>query len=201
MLDRVRLKDRPDARVTSATAGAHRIDQFTISEDEAKFHNLRCMVHGNWQDRVDPGKYTRLRRGGTIVMTDTPMELRSNRPAARCANGDVLIAGLGLGLLLDWIVDKPDVGSVTVIEKERDVIDMVAPAFPGVTVIHGDIHDAKKLLPKGKRFDFAWLDIWDNVPNGDDWEEIKKLRRSLCRRCTQTLAWREESARYGRSRA
>lgn len=38
--------------------------------------------------------------------------------------GDVLLSGLGFGILAQWIASKPEVKSVTVVEFSQDVVDM-----------------------------------------------------------------------------
>lgn len=79
----------PDGR-----KGPWTIDTFTISEEEARLQNLRCLMGGNAIMRVNAGTYRRLRhktRG--VVMSNTPMEIITNREAFRAATGRVLING------------------------------------------------------------------------------------------------------------
>ena len=49
---------------------------------------------------VPPGRYARLFVNGTMFMSDTPMERNTNYAVVRNAHGNVLIAGLGIGLRL-----------------------------------------------------------------------------------------------------
>ena len=58
------------------------------------------------------------------------------------AHGDVLIGGLGIGLIILAIQDNPEVHSITVIEKNQEVIDMVATQLPlneKVKIIQADV--------------------------------------------------------------
>ena len=93
-------------------------------------------------------------------MSDTRYEQLTNTEVVRRAHGDVLIAGLGIGMILTRILDKPEVESVTVIEKYQDVIDLVEPHYrnPKLTVICADIYDWKPA--KGTVFNCIYFDIW-----------------------------------------
>ena len=54
-------------------------------------------------------------------MSNTNMDFCCN------AYGDVLIGGLGIGMIILAIQDKSKVKSITVIEKNQEVIDIIAP--------------------------------------------------------------------------
>lgn len=53
-----------------------------------------------------------------VVMSDTPMEKHTNQEFLDAAHGDVLIAGLGIGLIVMPLLDDPEITSITVVEKE-----------------------------------------------------------------------------------
>lgn len=76
------------------------------------------------------------------------------------AKGRVLIAGLGLGLDLLSAECNNNVGSITVVEKERDVIDLVWPylVHNKTSVVHDDIFNY--LLYTDSIFDTIYLDIF-----------------------------------------
>jgi len=75
-------------------------------------------------------KFTRAMRGGTLVMSDTPAEMRDHRSAVWAAKGSCLLNGLGIGMVLKNILLKPEVTDVTVVEISQDLIDIVAPHYP-----------------------------------------------------------------------
>jgi spermidine synthase len=60
-----------------------------------------------------------------VIMSDSNYEKMANYNFIENVTGDVLIAGLGLGLIIKAIEDKSDVSSITVIEISPDIIDMV----------------------------------------------------------------------------
>jgi spermidine synthase len=74
------------------------------------------------------------------------------------------------------VLDKPEVESVTVIEKYQDVIDLVAPhyAHPKLTVICADIYEWTP--PKGTVYDTIYFDIWPNICT-DNLKDMEKLHR------------------------
>lgn len=121
-------------------------------------------------------KYTRLLIDGSVWMTDAEYECATNREIIRRAHGDVLIAGLGLGLILPPIICKRSVTSVTVVEMNADVIAVVGPYY---------LTSAKVIIAKGdifkwrtrRNFDVIYFDIFQNVPNSGDRPTIDHLKR------------------------
>jgi spermidine synthase len=124
-------------------------------------------------------------------MSDTLMEKSSNVGVINNASGHVLIAGLGIGLILPAILAKKEVLSVTVIEKYKEVIDLVEPhlhSLPGgekLHVIESDIFTWKPA--KGKKFDTIYFDIWPNVCT-DNLREMATLHRKYAR-CKTSDGW------------
>lgn len=145
-------------------------------------------------------KYTRLIVDGTLWMTDAEFECMTNLRVVEWAAGDVLIAGLGIGLILQPLLDSPDVKSVTVLERSADVIALVGPRYehPKLTIVEADAYTWK---PPATAYNLIYFDIWANVPNEDNKEEItalKKRYRPALKRCGKTLAWCEQYARRRR---
>ena len=59
-------------------------------------------------------------------MSDSKPDKESCEKYIYTARGDVLILGFGLGLIIVPIMNKPEVTSVTVLEIEPEVIELVA---------------------------------------------------------------------------
>ena len=68
--------------VPDGQSGDWRVETFTITPEKAAFSNMRASF-GRPLERVDAGTYKRLVRGGTVVMSNTPMEIATNRPIHR----------------------------------------------------------------------------------------------------------------------
>ena len=97
-----------------------------------------------------------------VIMSDSPMEKRSNERFVKKAKGDVLIAGLGIGMILLAIQDKPGVKTITIVEKDQTIIDKILPHIPinsKVKVIQGDIFKYKTKA----YFNTIYFDIWNNI--------------------------------------
>ena len=185
----------PDAfnRVPEGMCGEYRIEHFTVSQEQADRSRIRF-----WRDEYVPaGDYTRLMRGSTVVMSDTPMEVRTNWWIMNKAQGHVLINGLGIGMVLRAVLARNDVLAVTVVEISEEVISLVAPTFqddPRLTIIHADALEYQPA--RGQQFDCVWHDIWDYI-TADNLPEMRRLHRKYGRRAKQQASWcREQCERY-----
>lgn len=166
-------------RIPTGEAGRVRIEHYDVSEQEAELTKIRMfMGAGDW---VPPGRYCRLMVNGAMMMSDTPFEQNSNREFVRRAKGDVLVAGLGIGLVLVPVLAKELVTSVTVIEKHREVIELVQPHLhhDKLRVHLADIFTWRP--PRGAKWDTIYFDIWPDICV-DNLEEITKLKRKFARR-------------------
>jgi spermidine synthase len=168
--------------VPEGQKGLAKIEHFEVSKADAAFARIRSMAHPD--EYVEEGRYVRLYIGSTLMMTDTVMERGSNARVVHRSVGNVLIAGLGVGLILVPILAKKEVKSVTVVEKYRDVIDLVEPPLLKVKgskklkVVEADIFEWKP--EKGTKFDVIYFDIWPNICT-DALPEMAKLHRKFSR--------------------
>lgn len=192
--------------VPEGIKGVATVDHFEVSEEASKRTAMRF-----WRDEYVPtGVYARLTVNGTLMMTDTEMEWRTCAAAVYAANGDVLLGGLGIGMVLAGILQKPEVRSVTVVEKYQDVIDLVEaplrqniPEAQKLTIVCADILEWKP--PKGQTWDTLYFDIWPNVCE-DNLEDMTKLRRRFARRVNRENpkawvgCWEEGKLRYYKRR-
>lgn len=161
---------------------------YELSQFEAAKYNLAQAVGSTPEMVIQPGKYVRLLVGGELMMTDAPHEAHSNRDIIEGAKGNVLIAGLGLGMILIPILLKQKVKTVTVIEKSQGVIRLVGPrllawrehqgvigAKPApLTIVHGDIETWEPPLPL--KWDVIYLDIWPTIDTRN-LPQIARLKR------------------------
>lgn len=164
--------------------GEAKISRIEVTEDAAMWDNLRYIRDGNSIFCVDAGHYTRLVVGSELMMSDTPMERRTNRHFVQQATGHVFIAGLGLGLVIQALLNKEEVTKITVLEKSKDVIHLVAPKFQSnkLEIIEGDIFEW--LPSKGQTFDTIYFDIWATL----DQDLIKSEMNPLVRKFRKYLS-------------
>lgn len=184
------------------------ISKFTVDERDVGLMNLRAIRDGFPHRIIPPGTYTKLRhhtRG--IVMSDTPAESWENEIALKQARGTTLVAGLGLGFLLEAILRAGRVRDVLVIEIDPEVITMVGPRFASddrVRIVRGDFRKLDPTRPPKRIFgrglphiDFAWVDIWDKacVTNLDEMVDVRNRWAPHVRRmefwCEREL-WRSD---------
>jgi len=157
-------------------SGDWKVEKFTVSEEEAKFHNMRATFSFSDRGRpIKPGTYTRLMRNRTVIMSDTPAEIGDHIWFMQDAIGNVLLNGLGLGVVLNGVLLKEEVEQVIVNEISEDVIQLIAHNFKDkrVTINHANAFTWK---PDSVRFNFIWHDIWDNICE-DNLSEMKQLHR------------------------
>lgn len=163
--------------VPEGVSGVWKVERINLSAQDVQLTNMRALFQPGGRGYIPIGTYTRLMRDGEIIMSDTPDELRDLRNFVFIASGDILITGLGLGIMIENLLRKDTVSSVLVIEKSPDVIKLIYPHLRGqysdkAEVINGDAFTYKTQ----RSFDFAWHDIWDNIC-GDNITEMSKLRR------------------------
>ena len=151
--------------------GIATLRSFSISNEESKVYNLRALLNGNGGfDCVTAGQYVKLSVKNILMMSDTDMEKRTNYEFISNAKGDVMIAGLGIGLILHNLEKKVKTGevkSITVYEKYQDVIDLITPYYKHlpITVKCEDI--LNYLPPKEEIYDTIYFDIWPTIDTGN----------------------------------
>lgn len=185
------------SKIPDGVSGDWCVETFSVTEDDVKLHNMRAACNAS-HDYLNAGIYKRLMRGSSVVMTDTPYEYQLHREPIHKATGAVLINGLGLGVVLQAILDKPEVKEATVIEISEDVIKLVGPTFENdsrVTIICADALTWEP--PKGKRYNVVWHDIWNDIC-ADNLDEMIPLHRRYGRRCDWQGSWSRDECRYGR---
>ncbi len=138
------------------------------------------------------GEYTKLVMQGEVMMSDTKAEIRDHYEPVYAAKGNCLVAGLGLGVVVQGMLLKTEVTKVTVIEKSQDVIDLVADHYYNMfgrerlEIICADIFEWK--APKNVRYDVAWYDIWRDLCT-DNLSEMTKLHRKFGRKTDWQGSW------------
>lgn len=170
------------------TSGKAQIKHVGVSKADAAFSSIRAMRDGRGSVR-EGDVYAQLFVNGTMWMSDTHDERRDHNSALWRARGEVLIGGLGLGMVALGIALKPEVTKVTVIELNADVIALVEPHLRAALVAAGQ--DPNKLVlvcanvfewkpAKGQKFDTIWMDVWATLCT-EDLKEHAKVNRKFGR--------------------
>lgn len=158
------------------------LQKFEITEFNAKLHNFSQIRDFGWKSGtmmcIYPGKYVKLEVNGELMMSDTHMERKSNFDFIDNAKGDVMIAGLGIGLILHNIRNKVNSGeikSITIYEKYQDVIDLVSPYYNDMPITYKCQDILEYIPPKEEKYDTLYFDIWPTIDYEKNLPEIRLL--------------------------
>jgi hypothetical protein len=177
-------------------SGDWKISSFEVEEKEMS-QIISIIKTGR---SVPAGSYKRLTRKGTVVMSNTPDEIRDFKCFTNKAKGTVLINGLGIGCVVKVLLDNPLIERIFVIEKSEDVIKLVAPHFNDerLTIIHSCCFEY--LPPKGQIYDFVWHDIWDDICE-DNLNEMGTLHRKYARKTMWQDSWAKDLCKRQREKS
>lgn len=146
-----------------------KVGDFELSHYEIGENDWYAMLHG-----IPSGKFVRLIHRGEVVMSNTDMEKRTNSSFVINAHGNVLIGGLGIGLILLSVQDKEEVKQITVVEKNMEVIELVVGQLPlnsKVHIVHDDVFEYKPLF----KYNTIYMDIWNYINSDVYQREMKPL--------------------------
>lgn len=178
-----------DIPVPEGESGNFKVEYFEVSEEDAKLFNIRAMMSAGGRG-IEAGRYVKLKRGNTMVMSNTPAEIADHREFFFQAKGNILINGLGLGVCIFYLLQNKseEITSITVIEKEPDVINLISPYIKDdrVDIICADAFEYQP--PKGKRYDCVWHDIWDAICS-DNLPDMHRLHRKYGRKADWQGSW------------
>jgi hypothetical protein len=143
-----------------------------------------------------PGRYTSLSHGDQVYMTDLYDEWYTQRPAmieALARGGDVLVTGLGLGMVAEAILQPGSpVRCVTIVELSSDVIRLVGPyldaRYPGrIELVEADAFAWNAAA--GRRYSVGWHDIWPDPLAPEVAMEVDRLQARYAAVCDWQGSW------------
>ncbi len=134
---------------------------------------------------------------GNEWMTLTPVDLDTCDEAIERAHGRVVTFGLGLGYYAYMVSRKPEVESITVVEKSERVIELfrrhILPQFDcqeKVRIICADAFEyAERECPR-EGYDVAFVDTWRDASDGAPMYKRMKALEGLSP-STEFLYWIE----------
>jgi hypothetical protein len=113
-----------------------------------------------------------------ILMTDTNFERLTNKYFLENASGDVLIFGLGMGMIIYPLLNSTNINTITIVENNQDIIDFVYPKIQErdtnskVTVVNGDSNTWH--LTDNSKYDFIYFDTAKTPKESIDSESTLK---------------------------
>lgn len=130
-----------------------------------------------------PGVYTCLSRDSTQFMTDLYDEWWTQRVGiveAIARGGDILVTGLGLGLVAEAMLRPAasKVRRVTIVEISSEVIELVAPFLESryperIEIIEADAFSWRP--SDNRRFTVGWHDIWPDPNTAENLNDMARL--------------------------
>jgi len=119
--------------------------------------------------------YPSVLQNGREWMSIKPSEIESSQAAIDAASGRVVTFGLGLGYFAFMATRKPEVTSLTIVERDPAVIQLfqeqLFPQFPynyKISVVQSDAFDYLEKDMKSVSPDFVFMDIWHDISDGID---------------------------------
>jgi hypothetical protein len=191
--------------VPEGQVGEAKIKHVVVTEHDARMASIRG-------ERLRSGPLAQLLITGTgLMMSDGFHEHLSNWNAVDDSHGDVLIAGLGIGMILVPMLRRSEVRTVTVLEKSLDVIKLVEGPIRRyigseagkLSILCADAYEW--VPPKGRKWDCIYLDVWPNICT-DNLDKIAALKRRYAKSLNRQnpkawmRAWEEHRLRLDRRR-
>ena len=147
--------------------------------------------------------YLALTEGNNVWMSLNPNEIETMKPYIKKGKGNVLVLGLGMGYVPYMMSLKDDVKSITIVEKDKEIIELfkkvLLPQFMNKNKIKIIEDDAISYLNKSNKYDYIFADLWHDPEDGlslfvqlkriskniDCWLEVSLYQ--MLRRCMITL--------------
>ena len=141
-------------------------------------------------------KYLAVIKDDVVWMSTDPNEINTMDSSIKKAKGNVLAFGLGLGYFPIMCASKKEVTSVTIVEKDPEIIKIfkkhILPLFEYKEKIH-IIEDDAFRYARGdlSRYDYLFIDIWHNPEDG--LPMYLKFKKILKGKTIATDYWLEKS--------
>lgn len=181
--------DRYKVDVPEGSLDGVTVERFSLDVEASNWTYLRNGARG-----IPPGQYTRLTVGQNTWMSDTPAEIGDHWPIMheieKPTTQNVLINGLGLGMVLKYALAHEHVTGIDVIECDKRIIELVGPTYASdrrVTIHEGDAYDIT--WPPRRRWDAVWHDIWLDLDWCVNLPGMSKLHRKYGTRAGWQGSW------------
>jgi hypothetical protein len=182
----------PDTLVPEYRMGAHgrwELSQVPVPVLRGYFNGIQMVKH---RSNLVLRRKTKAHPNGEVWMSLTPMEMESMMPMIAAAEGRVLVVGLGMGVYLYNVLQKPEVEEVIVIEKDPMIETILRQRagmlkWPGHeklrAIIHADCFGSRRA--KGE-FDHMYVDIWPTLGSEEARGDVVRVAQ---RQNTKTQSW------------
>ena len=174
----IHLKPQRSGKFEITEEFLRKYEIFMYDTAKPKFHDVMIPAIGTIDHRF---KFPNILENGKAWMSITPNEIYTMKEPIQEAAGKVLTLGCGMGYFAYMTALKDNVESVTIVEKEQDVIDLftsfILPQFSckeKINIVHADAFDYMENLPDGE-YDYCFVDIWTGNIDTVPYLKMKKL--------------------------
>jgi len=152
--------------------------------------NIPAQRINAFEIRNDGGQ-TELFNGDQLIMTDRQSETNEHDVFFNLAlRGNVLVTGLGVGLVNEHLITVPEIKRVVIVEKHKEVIDMVWPHCKRDDRFE-IVHDDADTWPiSTMHFDYAWLDHWTELHEMSQADWCKFILDKYSDHCNFVMTWK-----------
>lgn len=166
-------------------------DDFTLLDDYSEICNI-----GFFDEEFS---FPAVFEDGVEWMAIKPNEIETMKEPIKKARGKVITFGLGMGYFAYMASNKSEVESVTIIERDKNVISLfkshILPYFAcsgKIKIIESDAYEyVQKIMPREK-YDYAFVDLWRDTSDGTElYIRMKKLEHLIPQ--TKFEYWIEKS--------
>ena len=163
--------------------------------DDIKVDN-EFVEHSSLGFFKDKFPFIALNENNVTWMSITPNEINTMKNGINAAEGDVLVYGLGLGYYAYMVSIKEKVKSVTIIEKDQNIIDIfnkyIYPQFKNKEKIKIIKSDALNYKFNDGDFDLLFIDLWKTPEDGISFFlNFKKMEKNYHK--TKFIYWLNNS--------
>lgn len=135
---------------------------------------------------TEPFSFPAVLQNGREWMTITPNEIETMKEPISRARKSVLTYGLGLGYFAYMCSEKNSVDTVTIVERDKEVIELfekiILPQFSHpekIKIEQADAFAYAKDKMKDGLFDFVFCDLWHDVQDGlSVYRRMKRFEQS-----------------------
>ena len=128
--------------------------------------------------------YLALTEGNNVWMSLNPNEIETMKPYIKKGKGNVLVLGLGMGYVPYMMSFKEDVKSITIVEKDKEIIELfkkvLLPQFVNKNKIKIIEDDAISYLNKNNKYDYIFADLWHDPEDGLSlFVQLKRISKNI----------------------
>jgi len=127
-----------------------------------------------------PVRFHYLTEDGGTWTSDVPQEQEQQARAVMGFTGEVLVGGLGIGMIAHILAEMRMVRRIVIVEKQKEVIDLVWPHIQKELHGKGEIVHAnlfQYLRETDENFNYAFYDIWTSDGERTLKEYVLPLRK------------------------